>query len=306
MSELSRVLPFAAPLTGAPDTGPAPAAPDRRQLEALAEEFESLLLLQVIRQMRAAIAGFGDEDDSQAIGGDLSAMTDTIDGELARYLSRAGGFGLSGFLERSLSRPFETAGAAVAPPGEATPGRPAAELAAAASVASGSARPNAPQPEGAGEVEPALTYAGTVTSPFGWRTDPLIHRARFHGGVDIRAAYGQDVPAAGGGRVMFAAEQGGYGLTVVVEHPNGLRTRYAHLSALAVREGDEVADGQAVGRAGRSGRATGPHVHLELTANGRPLDPMAIVRPAEFKKMALRADSSSGLVRDSDEGGSTR
>jgi murein DD-endopeptidase MepM/ murein hydrolase activator NlpD len=62
------------------------------------------------------------------------------------------------------------------------------------------------------------------------------------------------------------------------------------LSAISVREGDEVADGQAVGRAGQSGRATGPHVHLELTRNNERLDPGPLVRAAEFKKVAVVAD----------------
>jgi len=76
--------------------------------------------------------------------------------------------------------------------------------------------------------------------------------------------------------VAFSGEQGGYGTTVVIEHANGTRTRYAHLSVALVGEGDEVASGQPVGRAGRSGRATGTHVHFEVIgADGRHVDPMS-------------------------------
>src|SRR5205814_1525873 len=92
--------------------------------------------------------------------------------------------------------------------------------------------------------------------------------------------------------VVTAREQGAYGLTVVVEHPSGLRTRYAHLSSIAVHEGEQIGEGQDVGRAGQSGRATGPHVHIELIRNGQRLDPSAVLRPAEFKKMAGGADLS--------------
>jgi murein DD-endopeptidase MepM/ murein hydrolase activator NlpD len=115
---------------------------------------------------------------------------------------------------------------------------------------------------------------GKVTSGFGWRADPFHGAAKFHRGIDIRAAYGQDVPSAGPGRVVSAGAEGGYGQTVVVEHAGGVRTRYAHLSATLVVSGDEIREGQVVGRAGHSGRATGTHLHFEvMTASGEPLNP---------------------------------
>jgi murein DD-endopeptidase MepM/ murein hydrolase activator NlpD len=116
--------------------------------------------------------------------------------------------------------------------------------------------------------------SGDVTSQFGWRRDPFTGQAKFHRGVDLRAAYGQDVNAAGEGRIMFSGQQGGYGTTVLIEHADGTRTRYAHLSVALVSAGDVVASGEPVGRAGRSGRATGTHLHFEvMDADGRPLDP---------------------------------
>ena len=115
---------------------------------------------------------------------------------------------------------------------------------------------------------------GKVTSGFGWRADPFHGAAKFHRGIDIRAAYGQDVPSAAAGRVVSAGTEGGYGQTVVVEHAGGVRTRYAHLSTTLVAPGDEVREGQVVGRAGHSGRATGTHLHFEvMTASGEPLNP---------------------------------
>ena len=113
-----------------------------------------------------------------------------------------------------------------------------------------------------------------VTSGFGWRRDPMTGKPTFHKGIDIRAAYGEDVGAAASGRVVAAGTQNGYGTTVVVEHPDGTRTRYGHLSLALVQPGDEVARGQVIGRAGSTGRATGPHVHFELIdRNGVPVDP---------------------------------
>lgn len=81
------------------------------------------------------------------------------------------------------------------------------------------------------------------------------------------------MPAAAPGRVVFAGEQGAYGHTVVVEHGEGWRTRYAHLSAIAVQAGQELADGSVVGRVGQSGRATGPHLHFEVWKDGVRVDP---------------------------------
>jgi murein DD-endopeptidase MepM/ murein hydrolase activator NlpD len=77
--------------------------------------------------------------------------------------------------------------------------------------------------------------------------------------------------------VAFAGEQGGYGLTVVLDHPNGTQTRYAHLSGLSVETGEEVAQGALVGRVGSSGRSTGPHLHFEVLVDGKPVDPAGVV-----------------------------
>lgn len=117
--------------------------------------------------------------------------------------------------------------------------------------------------------------APKVTSAFGWRRDPMTGAAKFHKGVDLKAAYGQEVQAAGSGRVVFSGSQGGYGTTVMIEHADGSKTRYAHLSVALVSAGDTVSAGQALGRVGSTGRSTGPHLHFEvLDRNGRAVNPM--------------------------------
>jgi murein DD-endopeptidase MepM/ murein hydrolase activator NlpD len=151
-----------------------------------------------------------------------------------------------------------------------------------------------------------LPLESAVTSPFGWRQDPFHGRSRFHAGVDLRAAYGQEVPAAAAGTVEFAGTQGAYGQTVVVAHDNGLRTRYAHLSSVDVEAGQRIAAGTLVGRAGSSGRSTGTHLHFEVTRDGKRLDPMAIsarisgglkeVRPVDdFPFDRVPPDPASGV-----------
>jgi murein DD-endopeptidase MepM/ murein hydrolase activator NlpD len=118
------------------------------------------------------------------------------------------------------------------------------------------------------------TVTSEVSSGFGWRQDPFTGATSFHRGVDVRAAEGTPVASTGAGRVLFSGTDGGYGTSVVVEHANGLTTRYAHLSAALVGAGDLVNDGQILGLVGQSGRATGPHLHYEVRVDGRAVDPL--------------------------------
>jgi murein DD-endopeptidase MepM/ murein hydrolase activator NlpD len=122
-----------------------------------------------------------------------------------------------------------------------------------------------------------LPILAPVSSPVGYRADPFSGARRFHAGVDIAAAYGREVPSAGAGEVVFSGAQGGYGNTVVVEHANGVRTRYAHLSSIQVEAGAIVDAGTVVGRVGSSGRSTGPHLHFEVLQDGQPVNPAVAV-----------------------------
>jgi murein DD-endopeptidase MepM/ murein hydrolase activator NlpD len=113
-----------------------------------------------------------------------------------------------------------------------------------------------------------------VTSPFRMnRMHPILNRVLPHTGIDYAARYGTPVRATADGSVSFAAERGGYGNLVEVQHPNGYATRYAHLSAVAVRPSQPVRQGDVVGFVGASGLATGPHLHYEVRRKGQPVDP---------------------------------
>lgn len=243
---------------------------ERDRLMRVAQEFESMLMLQMLKEMRKA-GSWGDEEDSQG-GFGAETMLDTIDVELAGHLARAQGLGLGKQLLDALQKMHPEGGSAKQDRPYASP------------VVGGSIKQDLPYEHSAdvGRVlnsasgtEPSLDIpTGKVTSEFGWRMDPIHGAPRFHRGIDIRAAYGQDVPSAANGRVVSAGTEGGYGQTVVIEHAGGVRTRYAHLSMTAVAAGDEVQEGQVVGRAGHSGRATGTHVHFEVTtAGGEALNP---------------------------------
>lgn len=118
---------------------------------------------------------------------------------------------------------------------------------------------------------------GEVTSPFGWRTHPIFGTQRLHTGIDIGADYGDSVRAADGGVVIHSDWMGGYGNAVIIDHGNGISTLYAHNSQLLAGEGQTVAKGQTVARAGSTGYSTGPHLHFEVRQGGTPVNPLSFL-----------------------------
>ncbi len=237
---------------------------ERERLMRVAQEFESMLMLQMLKEMRKAGSWDNEEDGKSGFGAET--MLDTIDVELAGHLARAQGLGLGKQLLDALQR-MHPEGDRSTPDPHVVP-----DGGSIKTESGGSKQQDPPDTADAGLV--LNLGPGDITSGYGWRQDPIHGAARFHRGIDIRAAYGQDVPSAASGRVISAGTEGGYGQTVVVEHAGGVRTRYAHLSMTMVAAGDEVAEGQLVGRAGRSGRATGTHLHFEVTnAGGEALNP---------------------------------
>ncbi|MEG4166649.1 MULTISPECIES: peptidoglycan DD-metalloendopeptidase family protein [unclassified Microcoleus] len=110
-----------------------------------------------------------------------------------------------------------------------------------------------------------LSIASAITSPFGWRTHPVMGYGRFHTGTDLGAPMGTPVLAAYAGQVAIADWLGGYGLTVVLNHnKKSQETLYGHLSELFVKPGEWVKQGDTIGRVGSTGMSTGPHLHFEV------------------------------------------
>jgi murein DD-endopeptidase MepM/ murein hydrolase activator NlpD len=102
----------------------------------------------------------------------------------------------------------------------------------------------------------------------------------FHAGIDLLAQRGTPVLSAGPGTVTWAGRRaGGWGRLVVVRHPDGVRTLYAHLASVDVRVGDEVSGGAILGRVGSSGNADGPHLHFEVRVRGAAIDPLGALVP---------------------------
>lgn len=268
------------------------------QLTQLAHQFEAMFLSEMLRGMRDSM--LSDESD-QGLGNET--MTDTFDSELGLSLSKQGGLGLANMMLEALVRQgtdatkatvpvaphvvaaytsAASAGTSVVP--TSTPAAATAGIAEAVSpVATAPAATAVPVADAATHL---TSLPGTVTSGFGWRPDPFTGRAQFHAGTDIRMAYGQGVQAVAGGTVSSVGEKTGYGLTVVIDHGNGLETRYAHLSSATVRPGEVVEAGQVVAQSGNSGRSTGPHLHLEARQHGRAVEVASLL-----KDSGLRADS---------------
>jgi murein DD-endopeptidase MepM/ murein hydrolase activator NlpD len=118
---------------------------------------------------------------------------------------------------------------------------------------------------------------GWLTSTMGRRTDPMTGGADYHPGLDIAGDKGQPVYATAAGVVTHAGRQGAYGNLIVIDHGFGLQTRYGHLSGFQVHEGARVQRGDLIGRLGATGRATGTHLHYEVLANGRLLNPLRLL-----------------------------
>lgn len=118
---------------------------------------------------------------------------------------------------------------------------------------------------------------GWLTSTMGPRTDPLTGDADYHSGLDIAGDKGQPVYATAAGVVTQAGYSGGYGNLIVIDHGFGLETRYGHLSAFVAHTGDHVKRGEMIARLGATGRTTGAHLHYEVMANGRLLNPLQLL-----------------------------
>ena len=120
-----------------------------------------------------------------------------------------------------------------------------------------------------------------ISSRYGLRHHPILHKLRHHNGVDYAAPRGTPVRATGDGRVEFVGRKGGYGRTIILRHGNQYTTLYAHLSGYAkgLKRGDSVEQGQMIGRVGSSGLSTGPHLHYEFRVRDRHRDPLKVKLP---------------------------
>lgn len=142
---------------------------------------------------------------------------------------------------------------------------------------------------------PAIWPArGWVTSDFGVRLDPFTSERVRHNGLDIAGPVGTPVVAPADGTVIYATYDGGYGNVIVLDHGSGIKTRYAHLSAIKVRTGQRVTRGEQIGALGNTGRSTGPHLHYEVRVNGVPESPRKFILETDEPADPLRGSFYSG------------
>jgi len=212
-----------------------------RKTKEAAKEFEAMFLYELLKEMRSASGGglFG-----KGLSGEIYQTL--FDMEIARRLAERG-TGISEILEKELTRD------------EAS--RP----------------PAGPLTKGGNEKPPAhggLPVRGRISSSFGMRKDPFTGESRFHKGVDIAAPRGTPIYPRGPGEVIFSGTISGYGNIVIIRHPDGVVTRYAHNERNLVEAGDRVDGTRPIGLVGSSGRATGPHLHYEVLVDGSPVDPL--------------------------------
>lgn len=269
-------------------------AQDPGALRAAAEQFEGLMMQQMMKSMRQTVPTEGGITEASFAS---KVYTDMLDEEYANVASKQGGLGLADLIVTQLggeAAPSRGAGA------KATPGLPPLALNARSGRPVGAWRPTAASTAAVSEADVAevgvaeagrpqitegrdaaythkgqqmrLPVAGRLSSHFGPRRlggGPQ----RAHKGMDIAAPTGRPIAAALPGRVAFSGTLNGYGKVVYLDHGDGLTTRYAHASALEVKAGDTVEAGQIIAKVGSTGRSTGPHLHFEVRRGGKAEDP---------------------------------
>lgn len=224
--------------SAAPTAAGLGASASHPEVKKVAEEFASLLILEMLKSMRATLTQEGLDGDKSSARDTYSSLADV---EVTRSLAKRDKIGLVTFLERALSKTTttsETVNAATTP----------------------------------------VPSQGELTSGFGLRTDPLVREERFHKGIDIAAPEGSPIKAAEAGTVVFSGVVSGYGNLVEIDHGNGFVTKYAHTQENLVVVGQKVGAGQLIARVGATGRSTGSHLHFEVHKNGTPVDPQLFLQ----------------------------
>ena len=256
------------------------ARPDDDETTTAARGLESHFLKQLMSEVQTSSEG-GMLDGGFA----GSTFHEMLNGALADNMAKAGGIGLTAMLTKEMSRANHSDSKSSAPTASATSTDAAHAIqqlrawpGAQSTSTSIDGADVAASPTSAPTLVSPLSQATVVTSKFGGRVDPLEGDKRVHAGVDLRAATGTPALAAKGGVVTRAGPAGNYGNLVVVDHGNGLQTRYGHLSRIDVKPGDTVSAGQEVGEVGATGRTTGPHLHFEVRQNGHAIDPASVLK----------------------------
>lgn len=143
-------------------------------------------------------------------------------------------------------------------------------------------------------------YLRAMASGYGYRRDPIYGTTKFHEGMDFSSPVGTPVYATGDGRVTSAAWNSGYGNLVEIDHGYSYTTRYAHLSEISVRSGQQVKRGDLIGKVGNTGKSTGSHLHYEVRLRGVPQNPVNYyfydLTPDEYAEMIRQAENAGHVM----------
>ncbi len=250
-------------------------AREQAKLRQACQLFEAQFLKMLWKEMRKTVPKSGLIDGGQA----EQMFTDLLDQSVADQSVKGHSMGIAAMLEKQLSqeriqRPSgQMPSKSLAPPLASTlPSTPAPSVRGIIPPLGGYSTPSI----GAGDYQ--MPVQGQLTSAFGEREHPITGEERFHNGLDLGAPAGTPVRAAKAGTVSFAGPSGDYGNLIIVDHPGGGSTYYAHLQSLGVKAGQSVEQGQQIGAVGATGLATGPHLHFEVRDGlGRPVDPQPLL-----------------------------
>ncbi len=242
---------------------------------AVAKEFEAVLLAQVISAMRKTVPESGMLEASTH----RKMLDGAFDQEVARSLAAQGGLGIAEQLVAQIERQHPGTTAAGKAAGTVVTGGVGVAAVAARTLGRTSPTVGTVRPDAAVSSAAAVApIVGAISSPFGMRTDPFTGERRFHAGVDLAAPRGAEIRAVKDGEVVFSGwRRGGAGRVVEVRHADGLVTSYAHTERTLVRAGQHVVAGEVVATVGSSGRASGPHLHFAASRGSQAVDPTVLL-----------------------------
>jgi murein DD-endopeptidase MepM/ murein hydrolase activator NlpD len=214
-----------------------------QKLRKACEDFESVFTYQLLRSMRKTI----DKCDLFHGGSGEEIYESLLDQELAKSMAGRGAKSLAEILYQELRHKDVL-------------------LSPETDIPQTQEMDREPKP-------PAFPINGRISSPFGWRNDPINGEKKFHKGIDLAAEEGTVIRASMAGRVLISDFRKGYGNVVVLDHGSGFTTLYAHNKDNMVQEGEWIQAGASIGKVGSTGRSTGPHLHFEVRRHGRHMDP---------------------------------
>lgn len=239
---------------------------DPAAVQRVAREFEAMFLSILMKSMRATVTKSGLFGEGKG----EEMFRSLWDEQMARQTTNGEGLGLADLLARSIGGPGEEGGSV--PP---LPGIVRQKVAERYRALESKAHERHDSSDRHEKEERMFDtpVEGVVSSRYGNRKDPFTGEVRFHKGVDIAAPEGSPVVPIAPGRVVFSGEKGGYGNVVMVQQDDGYVTTYAHNAKNMAKVGDIVDQTTVIAVVGKTGRATGPHLHLEIARNGRTVDP---------------------------------